>query len=50
MVYGSKLETVTKSGVLDEVVVMQQRSTGENRIVYRGFLCQGGKNEDVLLY
>ena len=27
----------------DEIVVMQQHTTGENLVVYRGFLTEGGK-------
>ncbi len=43
MTYGTKTTVKTGHPVRDEIVVMQQHSTGENLVVYRGFLAQGGK-------
>ena len=28
----------------DEVIVMQQHSTGDNLVIYRGFLAKGGRH------
>jgi hypothetical protein len=43
MCYGSKTTIKTDESVCDEIVVMQQHGTGENLIVYRGFLVEGGR-------
>jgi len=43
MTYGTKTTVKTGYPVRDEIVVMQQHSTGENLVVYRGFLARGGK-------
>jgi len=43
MHYKSKTITKTENPIRDEIVVMQQHSTGENLVVYRGFLAKGGK-------
>jgi hypothetical protein len=44
MSYRSKTIDKTEKPVRDEIVVMQQHSTGENSVVYRGFLAKGGKS------
>jgi hypothetical protein len=41
--YGSKSNIKIEYPIRDEIVVMQQHSTGENLVVYRGFLAKGGK-------
>ncbi len=43
MSYRSKPIVNTEKPVRDEIVVMQQHSTGENLVIYRGFLAKGGK-------
>lgn len=43
MSYISKTTSSKDNPTLDEIVVMQQHSTGENLIVYRGFLAKGGR-------
>jgi hypothetical protein len=43
MSYRSKTIVKTENPVRDEIVVMQQHSTGENLVVYRGFLAKDGK-------
>lgn len=35
--------TKTEKPLRDEIVVMQQHSTGENLVVYRGFIAKDGK-------
>ena len=56
MSYGSKTAAETDYSTRDEIVIMQQHSTGENLVVYRGFLVKGGKcidwNDqfDMILY
>jgi hypothetical protein len=42
MCYGSKTTSKIEQSIRDEIVVMQQHSTGENLIIYRGFLIEGG--------
>ena len=42
MSYGSSTTLNTAESVRDEVIVMQQHSTGENLVIYRGFLSEGG--------
>ena len=44
MLYGSETTTKTGRHALDEVVVIQQRTTGEKLVVYRGFLAEGGRH------
>ncbi len=52
--YGLKTGVKVEYPIRDEIVVMQQHSTGENLVVYRGFLAKGGKcihwNDDSLLF
>lgn len=43
MTYGLKTARHNKQAVRDEIVVMQQHTTGENSVVYKGFLAEGGK-------
>jgi hypothetical protein len=45
MSYGSRITPSTEKVIRDEIVVMQQHSTGENLVVYRGFLVEGGKQD-----
>ncbi len=43
MSYRSKTATKIQNPIRNEIVVMQQHTTGENLVVYRGFLSKGGK-------
>lgn len=43
MSYRPKTTAKTEKPIRDEIVVMQQHSTGENLVVYRGFMAKNGK-------
>jgi len=43
MSYGSHTVVNEAQSVRDEVIVMQQHSTGENLVIYRGSLIEGGR-------
>jgi hypothetical protein len=46
MSYGSHTIVNKSQSVRDEVIVMQQHSTGENLVIYRGSLIEGGRHTD----